>query len=851
MATSLIKLRQIDQTELSGYIQGFSAGPYLSSSGFYFTGNVYPNSSGIYNLGNSGNYWKNIYANQLNLPSGSGIYFGNQYFTTSGDSLLIIGPGGTTKLSPTTDYVTIVGAKGDIGPTGATGAKIIGVSQYLNEITFLLDDNTSTNAITLPYGPEGAQGPIGPSGTSVTGAVTGTDATGQYFRFLLSDESTGLKIYVPSGVQGPAGEVGGVSLNFSNIVGLFSGQDYPKVDIDGFADEGNTSPTINLVKGFSYKFSYKNIDSLSYTTNGTDSNSSNFVAYGSNNTGQLAYSPSLGFFNSINSTPLTDITSSGALLFTIFSPNAIGNTRYLYQEPSFQDISGLIIPIQDIFESYEYIPETLSFGQGSYNFYWKTKGTLKFGTSLQGDSYKYGFTLYEPTVSDSPTLPEEGARAYYVLGNLNLSFAPLAGPPGPKGDDGIPGPQGDIGPSGEEGEIGVGISGVNTIIGTNGVLSGFQLVLTNGQSVGPYMIPTGGPQGPAGPTGPTGPTGPIGVSVTGVVQSSSNTIYFGLSNNANTSTITLPQGPRGDADLYYSYFDPIDLRISGQISYPTGFQVSADGLTWTNATGALRNISTGQYVKIYGNPSAPFSKRSYSTEQKLIFAQRGSTGSYFGAQVVDFNGTDLTFYVNPQIGYWTSNGLTILSQNGRTVDVNLGEVTAIGPTGVSITGIVNYQGDPGNGQISTTGIQFQFSSNLTSPIYSLPIGPRGYSGAAEIFKVTKVVLSSDQGNYTGNFNQSDFIEYNVVGNSDFNYSIHSGTVVTGQTCSILIRNSGYTGPNGMTFFPENQFYFVNNIRPIFPKDDLNFNIYTFIRGTDYNSHPVYYCTYAANYPELT
>ena len=860
MATSLIKLRQLDQTELSGYIQGFVPGPLLSSSGFYFTGDIYPNGSGVYNLGNTGNYWKNIYANQLNLPSGSGVYFGNQYFTTSGNSLLIIGPGGTTtKISSTTDYVTIVGAKGDIGPTGATGAKITGAIQSLNTITFLLNDGSSTNAISLPSGASGIQGPIGPSGVSVTGAVTGTDVTGQYFRFLLSNYTTGSKIYVPSGVQGPQGEIGGATLTFFDITGLFSGQAYPKVNIDGFADEGNTSPTINLIKGFSYKFDYKGINSL-YYTDGLVSTSSNFVAYGSNNFGKnLTYNSALLYplVNTDGASPLENITSSGALLFTVFSPNATGNSRYLYQEPSFVDISSLIIPPEDIFESYEYVPETLNIAGSGYSFYWKTKGTLKFGTLLEGDNYKYGFTLYEPTVSNPPTLPDASARAYYVLGNLNLSFAPLAGPPGPKGDDGIPGPQGDIGPSGAKGATGVGVSGVNTIIGVGGILSGFQLVLTNGQSVGPYMIPTGGPQGPSGlngATGPTGPSGATGISVTSVNQLSSTTINFGLSNNTTTTTVTLPQGPKGDADLYYSYFDPINLRVSGQSSYPTGFQVSTNGSTWTNAIGTSRNLSVGQYVKIYGNPTLPFSKRSYSTEQKLIFAKRGATGEYFGAQVVSFDGTDLVFYVNPQIGYWTTNGLTILSQNGYTVDVNLGEVSAIGPTGVSITGIVNYQGDPGNGQISTTGIQFQFSSNTTSSVYGLPMGPRGYSGAAQIFKVTGVTINSTSSSYdfTGNFNKSDFIEYNITGNTAFNYSIHSGTVVTGQTCSILIRNSGFTAPNpGMTFDPPNQFYFVNNIKPIFPRTLYSFNIYTFVRGSNYNSHPVYYCTYAANYPELS
>ena len=848
MATSLIKLRQLDQTELSGYVQGFLGGSY-TSSGFSFTNNIIPASSGLYNIGNSGRYWNNIYTNQLNLPSGSGVYFGNQYFTTSGDSLLIIGPSGTTKISSTMDYVTIVGNKGDTGPTGATGAKITGVSQSSNNISFLLNDGSTTNSIALPSGASGVIGPTGLSGVSVTGAITGIDITGQYFKFLFSNASTGSNIYVPSGVQGPEGEVGGATLTFTNLTGVFSGQAFPKVNIGGFADLVTGSPMINLIKGFSYKFDYQNLGTLFYGVY-PNQTGTNFVAYGRNNSGASLYTDGTLIYNSLGDTLLTGITSSGALLFTIFSANATGNRRYLYQEPSFVDVENLIVQPGDIFETYDYVAETITIASSGYNFYWKTKGTLKFGDLNQGSDYKYGFALYQPIPSDPPTLPETGARAYYVLGDLKLSYAPLAGPAGPQGVQGIPGAQGLIGLSGAAGPTGVGVSGVNTVI-TNGILSGFQLVLTNGQSAGPYMIPTGGPQGSAGAAGPIGPTGATGVSVTGVNQLTSATINFGLSNNTSTNTVTLPQGPKGDADLYYSYFDPIDLRVSGQISYPTGFQVSTNGSTWTNATGTLRNLSTGQYIKIFGSPTLPFAKRSYSNSQNLIFARRGATGEYFGAQVVSFDGTDLTAYVNPQVGYWTTNGLNILANNGTTVDLNLGQVTATGPTGVSITGISGYTAIV-NGELGTTGIKFFLSDSTSSPVYPLAVGPRGFSGAAQIFKVSGLITNNTVNpNITGNFNSSDFIEYNITGDTtSITYTIDSGTVVTGQTCSVLLRNSG-ASPTSFAFNPTNQFYFVNNITPLFPQNVGSFNIYTFVRSMNYNNHPVYYCTYAANYPALS
>jgi len=848
MATSLIKVRQIDQTELSGYVQQFVVGS-PTSSGSAFNTNVIPVGSGVYNLGNSGNYWKNVYTNQINLPSGSGVYFGNQFFTTSGNSLLISGPGGTTAISSTTNYVTYVGPTGPVGATGASGAKITGVTGNSPYVTFLLNDGSQTNQILLPSGATGAQGLVGPSGVSVTGALTGINSTGTYFRFLFSNTGTGGYIYVPSGVQGADGQVGGATLTFLNLTGLFSGQATPTITVDGISSSYiNGGPDINLIKGFSYKFNYEGINTLRYTDATYTNKSTNFIIYGKNDTGLYSqYNYLTGPLNGAGAA-LTGIQNSGALLFTIFT-NSAQTGRYIWKESSsaaMNTISGQVVSPTGIFENYSYLYDTITVNSTGYNFYWKTQGTLKFSNNIS-DTYKYGFALYN---SDSLVYPPvlQSPQAYYVLGTLNLSYAPLAGPIGPQGNQGIPGPAGPSGLAGSVGATGVGVSGVNTII-TAGILSGFQLVLTNGQSVGPYMIPTGGPQGATGSAGSTGPTGPTGISVTGVNQISSNSINFLLSNNSSTSAVTLPAGPQGQADTYYSYFDPVNLRISGQSSYPTGFQVSTNGTTWTNATGAGRLLTTGQYVKIYGAPTLPFANRSYSSSQNLILSRRSVTGEFFGAQVTNFDGINLTFYVNPQIGFWTTNGLNILTQEGSTIDVNLGAITTVGPTGLSVTGVITYQGDPGNGiATSNTGIQFQYSNSTTSPIVALPQGPRGYSGAAQIFKVTGLNVNSSV-DITGNFNKSDLIEYNLTGSSTANFYIDSGTVVTGQTCMVLIRNSGYS-PSTFNFMPANQFYFVNSIMPAPPITLYSFNIYTFIRSMNYNSHPVYYCTYAANYPAL-
>lgn len=855
MATSLIKLRQLDQTELSGYIQQFVAGS-ITSSGFAANSTIFPNSSGAYNLGNASNFWKTVYANQLNLPSGSGVFFGSQYFTTSGNSLLISGAGGVTAISSTTSYVTYVGPQGAIGPTGLSGAKITGVvADGSNKIYFLLNDgsNTSGTLIQLPSGAVGATGSIGPSGASVTGSITGVDTTGQYFEFLYSNSTTGAKIYVPSGVQGADGEVGGVTLNFADLTGLFSGQYVPSVTVDGIANGYPFGgPDINLIKGFSYKFDFENINTLVYNnaTQGIVDKPTNFIAYGSNDTGKYSkYTDGAGFLNG-NGDALTSISNSGALLLAFFNSNT-PTGRYIWKEDPAGSIgivsSGYLVNPTGIFEDYSYQYDTITVGATGYNFYWRTKGAIRFADSV-ASTYKYGFALYNAdTVVDPPVLQDSGA--FYVLGTLNLSYAPLAGPIGPEGPQGIPGAQGLVGFSGARGATGVGVAGVNTVISTGGILTGFQIVLTDGQSVGPYMIPTGGPTGPAGPTGPSG------LSVTGVTQLSTTGINFNLSNGSNTNPVYLPigptgtQGPAGTAEKYYSYFDPQVLRITGS-STLTGFQTGVTTGTLINATGSFRApLVTGSYVKIYGSPNFPFAGCSYSSSQNLIVAKRGDPDAYFGAQVVSFDGSDLTFRVNSTVLPWTYAGLSILAANGSTIDVNLGNINYYGPTGVSVTGVSGYLNAG-----EATGVQFLFSDASSSSVFALPKGPKGDSGAAQAFRISGYTFNSDTSQLlTGNYGSADFLDYNITGGRSISYYMHSGTVTTGQVAMLLVRNSGFTGTveTAFTFTPDNQFYFVNDINPIFPRTSMAFNLYTFIRGKDYNNHPVYYCTYAANYPALT
>src|ERR1051325_728746 len=78
MADSLIRLKQLNTKDLTGFVRQ-SLPMLLSEAGAAFSGHVVPNNSSIYNLGSSSNYWKELFTNQISVPSGSGIYFGNTF----------------------------------------------------------------------------------------------------------------------------------------------------------------------------------------------------------------------------------------------------------------------------------------------------------------------------------------------------------------------------------------------------------------------------------------------------------------------------------------------------------------------------------------------------------------------------------------------------------------------------------------------------------------------------------------------------------------------------------------------------------------------------------------------------
>ena len=91
---SSIRLRQLNQAELSGFVSGIFS---LLSQPTVPTGNIIPSNSGVSTIGSPAYPYFGGYFNQVNLPSGSGINFGNTSFTayTSG-GFACVNVGGVT-----------------------------------------------------------------------------------------------------------------------------------------------------------------------------------------------------------------------------------------------------------------------------------------------------------------------------------------------------------------------------------------------------------------------------------------------------------------------------------------------------------------------------------------------------------------------------------------------------------------------------------------------------------------------------------------------------------------------------------------------------------------------------------
>lgn len=492
MADSLIRLRQINQPELSGYISR-AVFPILRSSGVGFTtdGSPVPTGSASSDLGSSGLPFETAYVNEIILPSGNGIRFGSTFFTayTSGDQG-IIKVGGYTIFSSTTG-ISIVGpsgAKGEsgnTGPIGATGASVTGAISQLGGMRLLFSNGTSGNLIALPSGA---------TGTGID--LTGFYQSGNYIHALLSNGTTGNSILLPSGARGVPGKIGGIVIDISDFSGFTTGQPYPRAYIYNIDELGVTeNPELNLVRGMSYDFGYSglNLSTTTITGNGIDYPTGTFKTNYFTESGITGYLKFVFFDSSVTS---------------LYSNPKTG--RFIRQEiPSavYADILAKVVTNNTVYNIEE----------GG------TRGSQTFTVKLSSnDSYKYGFQKYN-FYTQTP-IDSDGAWGFYVLGDVVCNYFGPTGPSGEIGPQGIPGTQGERGLRGVDGSPGASITGVER----NG--NNMRMLLSNGTVTNWVVMPSGGDRGlqgdpgEPGEDGPPGPAGPAGA--TGFADRYASSFYY-------------------------------------------------------------------------------------------------------------------------------------------------------------------------------------------------------------------------------------------------------------------------------------------------------------------------------------
>lgn len=463
---SLIRLRQLNQPDLSGYISQVLF-PALRASGISFSGQaIVPTGSGLLTLGNVSLAFKDIYTNQISIPSGSGIRFGdisltayysgddavirvgNYYITTSPFGISIIGPSGSQ------------GFSGLSGASGASGIGVTGVFASGNYMNFYFTDGRINN-ISLISGASGA------TGTSLTGFYQ----SGQWMYPLFSNNTTGVGVQLVSGAQGEQGVAGGIVIDCDQFTGLLSGERDPFVTIYNVDPYGSENPDLSFIKGMRYTIGQSGLNLSTVSTTGqysipSGTYSTNFFIDENGATGYLRFC-------------FWDI---------IYDPNECSKTgRLIYPEcPSMDEptISSMITD-NDVMTN---VVETSTKSSVSFNVRWSA-----------ATGYRYGFVRCYLDGTYNTETP-----GGYILGLAETSNFGPQGTSGPAGSQGIPGPQGPRGPAGQS-SPGVSISSVEQN-------ASYQLRFnySDGTISDWLTMPEGGPQGNQGPTGPSGPSGAIG-----------------------------------------------------------------------------------------------------------------------------------------------------------------------------------------------------------------------------------------------------------------------------------------------------------------------------------------------------
>jgi hypothetical protein len=754
---STIRLRQLNQAELSGFVSGvFSLFPKVNISG-----SIIPSGSGIYDLGSATYPYAKAFFNQLNINSGSGINFGNTSFRayTSGSVAYINIGGITISSSGENIYIQgpsgVAGPSGHIGATGSTGIGITGIIYDTNThiLTFGLS-NGSGNSFNF-------QGLSGATGASLTGFFQSGDLIFPQFD---NFRGSGAPIKLIAGPVGPPGSINlffysGNGCNSTDIVDFPSG-----VIINPYYDTSYGAP-ISLMRGMSYTL---------------DSSGLNTHLITSQDTGLM------GLVFSGQTIPYQVGDQSNYYE----NSGSTGYWRLFFFDPLTP--TGVLISTAGLDETFN----TGVYGNSLTTNLYRTKISFVANFTAQ-DHYRYGFATYtigEDTTNDIILNPSGYA---YVVGDVYFSSG--IGPVGPFGPSGQPGPQGiqgNIGPSGQAGDNGVSVVSYNYLqSGTNSYF--VQFIFGDG-SLGNWIpLPSGGPSGVAGPQGLVGsltnyfsgefsPTTNYKQNDT-ISSSGSSYIYTNVSSGAGfypTDTTHWQilakkgdvgaTGATGYADKYYSNFPIVSGFPTGAGSYPNGFTgITVNG---SSLSGSASKFTTGQIVS-FRNPS--LIGYAYSPYQQILVSTNTNTGSYFYANINSYDS------INGIISFTVATGLSNLTgiQN-VTIDashnvlwsgygnatINLGANTVSGATGPQ-----GFQGIQGPG-----GLPSVMRNATKTMSYNLELGADSYTIQPSGTDVFNILI-------TGVYQPG---AYSAKLDIDCTY------FSPGQSIIIKVRNSGVLNGNG-------------------------------------------------------
>ena len=679
---STIRLKQINQSELTGFVSGLIAllAPLPS-------GNIIPSSSGVYNLGSTTEYYKNLYLNALNLPANSGIYFGNTFvnaytqgaagvlsiggyiISSSGGSIFIQGPSGAT------------GATGATGPIGATGISITGAywSGASSGIVFQLSNHTTLPVVTLAAF-------TGASGVS----VTGFGQSGNIIWPQFNNRTTGVAITLPTGIQGPIGIPGTVILNYISGGNPFSQVNFPSAPYISNYYTTNPFPQLAFMRGMSYTLTLSGLN-----TQYLSQSQINLI------TGIFSGIPNVGLTTSSETAYYANPSNTTGYWRFVFFPS--GTTTGIYSGEYF---SSPLVPS----ESTD-IPTSVDI--------YRSLTTFNVPFTAQ-NSYEYGFSLYgagDTSVASgvNSTIPTGFA---IVCGSVVVSSG--VGPPGTSGLQGQQGIQGPVGPQGLNGYALPGVTGVTyQVVGPNQYQIQFELI--NGGTTNWIPLPSGGPSGAQGASGLPGSITNYWSGVysnttiysinstvsrfgstyvyTGSIPSSGNPPESGLDWQLLAASGSIgPSGAIGYAAQYYTNF----FVISG---FPTGAGSWASNITGITVTGGSLSgtgarFTTGQVVSFTNSGLIGL---AYSPYQQVLFSTNTYTGTYFYATINSYipsNGT-ISFTVATGLSNLTGipgttiSGTNILWYNYGNATVNLGANIVSGAQGQQgIQGIQGGSGQP-------------------------------------------------------------------------------------------------------------------------------------------------------------